>query len=317
MSAVCSRFETRKERRGSPGVFSRRRRKKKINIPKTVMPVSPIDILCHEEVGYFEPGDDSFITSAYCDRDQIQWLYFRRVARGLSDLDKVECEVCGGDLFVNEKRGSFVTSTWSPEVVGWLKLEESDQGAILNLALTESSFETLRDVLLADILSHDFSGSISTINLLQVGSASKRDLQAARSNISSSLKLIERLKPRLKPKKQRRLKSDDLSESPLRLPESLNEKELQKMKSFLKNPRADDFKRSTTRSLPNGSRNSKTSSTTLPTLRSSALSLFATWKPPAEALKLKRAKAGSAIARSLSGATLSSSLKRPECKKGT
>lgn len=273
-------------------------------------------------MGWFgESGDDddSFITSAYCDRDEVQWLYFRRVTRGFSDLEKVECEFCGGDLFVNEKRGSFLTSSLTPEVIGWLKIN----GKILNLVLTESSCATHGDDLLIDILAHDFSGSISTVNLYQIVSNSAHEIRLALKSGLSSARLIKtRNVPTAKRNQQRgkpRLIKDDLSQSPLQLQRKLNPNELRSMKKFLKNPRADAYKWSTTKSLPDAFKNFEELRTTSRPPKTRALTLFESWTPLAkgsartrEKLTAKRAKA-----RRSTRATRSTSSKRTGCRRGT
>lgn len=216
-----------------------KRKADRIEIPRSEMPVSPINMLHQGEMGLFGlPGDDDdfFITSAYCDADEIQWLYFRKVTRGLSELDEVECEVCGGNLFVNERRGSYLSSSITPEVIGWISV---GQNQTLNLVLTESSLGMLKDDLLADIQRHDFSGSISTVNLYQITYISRREVELARKSSLSSLKLIEKRKV-LTAKKRKleplKLNPEDLSESPLRPPKSLSKKDLQLLKKFQEVP---------------------------------------------------------------------------------
>lgn len=300
----------------------RRRNPDKIELPKTQMPIAPLNRLCQEDVGWFGGSgddDDSFITSAYCDKDEIQWLYFRRVTRGFSDLDKVECEVCGGDLFVNEKRGSFLTSSVSPEVVGWLKVE----GETLNLVLTESSCETHGEDLLTDILSHEFSGSISKVSLHQITSNLTREIRLALKSTESSLKLIEtRNVPTRRRKPKRKSgppKSDDLSESPLQIKSELSQKHLESMKRFLKNPRADAYKWSTTRSLCEGSSSSEMLPMKLSRTTKLALGSFDTWTPQARALKRTGKNLGTKkrVKGSSTEAARFGSSKKTGCRRGT
>lgn len=273
-------------------------------------------------MGLFHAGsddDDTYITSAFCDRDEVQWLYFRRVSRGFSDLEKVECECCGDKLFVNEKRGSFVSSTITPEVVGWLR---AGSNKTLDLVLTESSCETLRDVLLSDIRSHEFSGSISKVRLLQTPSALRKDLLRGISEPESFLKLIEQhavISRKRKRRKKLRLKGDDLSESPFHPKESLSDKDLASMKRFLRNPQAEDYKWSTTKSFSDDSESFRTSRTKLPILPSSGPSSFDTWTPPVKGLKLTPSKFGTKRKRntSTSAAISLSDLNLTVCRKGT
>jgi len=259
------------------------------------MPVPPLNIVYSGKVGMIGPStedDDSYITSAYCDKDQVQWVYFRRVSRGFSDLEKVECEFCGGDLFVNEKRGSFVSSSITPEVVGWLKV---GLNKTLDLVLTESSCEMLGEGLLDDILSHEFSGSISKVRLLQTPSASSRDLRRGISEPESSLKLIEQravISRKRRKRKLLRIKGDDLSESPFLPKKNLSEKSLAQMKKFLLNPTVDDIKWSTTKNLSDDSMSLDMLPTKSPMIRLSVPKSLGTWKPPARELKVTRSRSG-------------------------
>lgn len=224
--------------------------RKKVVLPRTKMPVPAINIEA-EGGTFFVGADESFVTSAYCDHDEVQWLYYRQVTRGFSDSELMTCDMCGRKLFVNEIRGHYMSSTTTPEVVGWIRLAP---GRTLELALSESSCEMLGDALLEDIRRLDFSGSILKVNLYQTSYVSPNRRRPEKSELLSSLKLIASRRV-LKPRKQKspsaelQRRKDDLSESPLRPDPRLIAQSREQTKRFLKNPPAKAFKWSRSRSL--------------------------------------------------------------------
>lgn len=235
------------------------RKKKKTEFPKTRMPVPPVNVEIAEKGNFLPHSDETFITSGYCDADQIQWLYLRQVTRGFSDSELMTCDVCGRKLFVNEIRGHYMSSTTTPEVVGWVRVK---QDKTLELALSESSYEMLGEDLLESIRRLNFSGSISKVSLYLTSYITPHGRRPEKSELSHSLKLIRTrkiLKPKEQPKRaaeELQKRKEDLSESPLRPDPRLIEKYREQTKRFLKNPPANAYKRSRTQSLRKESKTS-------------------------------------------------------------
>lgn len=271
-----------------------RRFRKKIEMvtrPKSEMPIEPFNLPIDETVGYYSGGgEDSYLTSAYCDNDRIQWVYRREVARGLSHSERMRCECCNRELYVSEARGQFMSSTVSPEIVGWL-IEESKE--ILALVLTESSLETTKGVLPAYIQGHEFSGSITAVKLYQspfvfrtIGSSNKKELL-------SSLQYLSTLKVSKRKRKLKKivLKKENPRESPLFVSDAIRKKYAKQLQNYL---RSGGRILSTRRTTSSSGAESKISAAALKTLSLSMgkhLNLFSQWKRQAKALQPTRAGA--------------------------
>jgi len=259
-------------------VRRKRRRIKILGEPKTEMPVQPINIPIVKSMGYHGGGgDDFYLTSAYCDRDQIQWIYHREIARGLSTPERMRCDCCGADLYVSKNNGQFMSSTTIPEVVGWVRHESSK---ILTLALIESSLEITRDVLPDFIRRHDFSGRISKIKLYQSSYASPMVGSSNKNELLSNLQLLDTLSVILKKKKKLKIvvREEKLEESPLFVSPALRKKHEKQLRSYLENARRMSSKRKTTTS---SGPELKLSATDLKTLSESLdkhLNSFFQWK---------------------------------------
>jgi len=260
----------------------------RVQSPKTLLPVSQINSLVTKTVGYFlDDEQDSFLTSAYCDKDEIQYVYYRSVQRGLSELEKVYCENCGEPLFINEKRGNAMSSSISPELVGMIWIQNETQ--VLNLVLIESFLEGVKDDLLSHILAHDFSGSIEAVELHLLSSNSRDQIKLAIKNLKFSTKFLERVLPiKFRKRKKVRLKVDDLSSSPLRL-SNLSESRLKELKKFLEPPE-EHTSALTTKFLSKGSKRSQRSLTTSPNTQSWAEKEWRGWTHQAERLLRRNQK---------------------------
>lgn len=185
-----------------------------------ILPIPNFNISVDDKWVYSGYGDDHYLTSAFCKKDNIQWIYLRDVVRGLSFSEKIGCPCCKRNLILGNSNSSHISSSNILEVVGWLQIKRK----ILHLAITESYFGELKDVLLQHLREHSFSKSIKAGELSQA-----RYVSRLHKNRRTAAKLLVTFSPKsfsLNRKEKKLLTTlentleEDLK-SPLRRPENL------------------------------------------------------------------------------------------------
>lgn len=133
------------------------------------------------------PGRDrTYLSSGFCESDEITTIYKRSVVEGDSDVCTVECSVCGREV-ITYKDSSLVTSTYSPEIVGCLIQKDKTLCFVVERELSPSDFEIIKDVILAHLQRHDFTQYFRTISVYRSGVNSNlaRKLPPKRDLLSS------------------------------------------------------------------------------------------------------------------------------------
>lgn len=115
------------------------------------------------------PGRDrTYLSSGFCESDEITTIYKRSVVEGDSDVCLVECSVCGGPV-ITHKHSSKLTSTLNPEIVGCLIQKDKTLCFVVETDLSPSDFETVKDVILDYLAKHDFTASFQQISVYRSG----------------------------------------------------------------------------------------------------------------------------------------------------
>lgn len=193
---------------------------------KTVyLPVPNFSIQMLQAIDYENHSDEYYLSSAFCRKDKIQWLFVRSISRGYSDYEKLNCEWCRKECLTENDNG-YISTSASLEMVGFICVK----GKTLHLVLSELYIEHVRDLLLAHLDQHIFSKSLKTGKLWETASLSRKALQSPKRKLLSPPRLIDSFTlNRFQKNQEINLKSTWASdlESPLRKPERL------KLKRFL------------------------------------------------------------------------------------
>lgn len=95
---------------------------------------------------------DSYLQSAFCERDSIQWFFITTKEIGFSDFEYCSCDVCGGDLIKDGSRAGF--SGFS-EVVGCLIKKRSNK--TLYLVVFQSCSQEIINALRSHLKKQSFT----------------------------------------------------------------------------------------------------------------------------------------------------------------
>jgi hypothetical protein len=187
---------------------------------EVILPIPNFNISADDNSLYDVGGDDHFLTSAYCKKDKIQWIYLRDIVRGLSYAEKIGCPCCRGNLIIGNSDASFISSSNILEVVGWLQIKRR----ILHLAITESYIGELKENLLLHLQEHSFAASIKGGKLLAAEYISPAHRTRRRADKLLQTVLVQNFSLSRRRKKLLKNLSTTLEEdlkSPLRRPENL------------------------------------------------------------------------------------------------
>ena len=131
----------------------------------------------------------AFLSSGFCRSDESTTIFRRTVFEGESDVSEVECSLCGKPL-ITYQHSSFISSSYSPEIVGCLIQRNKTLLFVAEKSLTPSDLKTVEDVILRHLARHDFTASFLTINVYHSGvSSSLLKKQPPKSDLRSTLKL--------------------------------------------------------------------------------------------------------------------------------
>jgi len=164
------------------------------------------------------PGRErTYLSSGFCNSDESTTIIRRTVLEGESDVNEVECSLCGGSV-ITYKHSSHVSSTYSPEIVGCLIQKDKTLLFVVETSLSQSDFVMVRDVILAHLAKHDFTASFQKINVFRSGVNSslvkklphKRDLLSTQKlkSISEEIK-SNQLKQGLQEKEQNHIQEKE------------------------------------------------------------------------------------------------------------